>query len=218
LQLPPVSELSPCGIFQALARQQKNEIHVTAWRAMHGQFLWHPRQGCQIFLGPKYQNGEKYTKLPQRIPNGHKIFPMAVKRPNGHKMFQDFPKEDAPKFTQLGIFGLKTNLLAALLLRTFRMVIVFCYSCYETTSTSSWKKISRVARFFLVQKYQNGKNVPNDHKLYQTAVNYTKWPKNIPNGHKILQHFQFQGPPNFTKSGIFGLKRNHLATLLRMAF
>jgi hypothetical protein len=36
-------------------------------------------QGCQIFIGPKYQSGEKYTKLPQNIPNGHKIFPMAVK-------------------------------------------------------------------------------------------------------------------------------------------
>jgi hypothetical protein len=35
-------------------------------------------QGCQIFLGPKYQNREKYTKLPQNIPNGHKVFPMAV--------------------------------------------------------------------------------------------------------------------------------------------
>jgi hypothetical protein len=37
------------------------------------------RQGCQIFLGPKYQNGEKYTKLPQNIPNGRKILPMTVK-------------------------------------------------------------------------------------------------------------------------------------------
>jgi hypothetical protein len=37
------------------------------------------KQGCQIFLGPKYQNGGKYTKLPQNIPNGHKLFPMAVK-------------------------------------------------------------------------------------------------------------------------------------------
>jgi hypothetical protein len=36
-------------------------------------------QGCQIFLGPKYQNGEKYAKLPQNMPNGHKIFTMAVK-------------------------------------------------------------------------------------------------------------------------------------------
>jgi hypothetical protein len=31
-------------------------------------------QGCQIFVGPKYQNVEKYTKLPQNIPNVHKIF------------------------------------------------------------------------------------------------------------------------------------------------
>jgi hypothetical protein len=29
-------------------------------------------QGCQIFLGPKYQNGEKYTKLPYNLPNGQK--------------------------------------------------------------------------------------------------------------------------------------------------
>jgi hypothetical protein len=29
--------------------------------------------GCQIFLGTKYQNGEKYTKLPRTIPNVHKI-------------------------------------------------------------------------------------------------------------------------------------------------
>jgi hypothetical protein len=36
-------------------------------------------QGCQIFISPKYQSGEKLTKLPQNIPNGHKIFPMAVK-------------------------------------------------------------------------------------------------------------------------------------------
>jgi hypothetical protein len=68
-----------------------------------------------------------------------------------------------------------------------------------------------VARFVLVQTNQNGKNVPNDYKLYQTAKNHTKWPKNISNGHKILQHFPLQGPPNFTESG--SLKRNHLATL-----
>jgi TPR repeat protein len=49
----------------------------------------------------------------------------------------------------------------------------------------------RAARFFLVQTYQNGKNIPNDHKLYQTAINYTKWPQNIPNGHKIYKHFSF---------------------------
>jgi hypothetical protein len=29
-------------------------------------------QGCQIFLGTKYQNGGKYTKLPRTIPNVNK--------------------------------------------------------------------------------------------------------------------------------------------------
>jgi hypothetical protein len=45
--------------------------------------------------------------------------------------------------------------------------------------------VNRVARFFLVQTYQYGKNIPNDHKLYQTAINYTKGPFNIPYYHKI---------------------------------
>jgi hypothetical protein len=47
--------------------------------------------------------------------------------------------------------------------------------------------VIRVARFFVVQTYQNGKDVPNDHtlipnghKLYQMAVKYSKWSKNIP--------------------------------------
>jgi hypothetical protein len=30
-------------------------------------------QGCQIFLGTKYQNGKKYSQLPQTIPNVNKI-------------------------------------------------------------------------------------------------------------------------------------------------
>jgi hypothetical protein len=30
---------------------------------------------------------------------------------------------------------------------------------------------SRVARFFLFQTYQNVKNIPNDHTLYQKAIN-----------------------------------------------
>jgi hypothetical protein len=51
---------------------------VRLWPEAH--FQSHKfKQGCQIFLGPKYQNVGKYTKLPQNIPNGHNIFPMAVK-------------------------------------------------------------------------------------------------------------------------------------------
>jgi TPR repeat protein len=32
----------------------------------------------------------------------------------------------------------------------------------------------RAARLLLVQTYHNGGNVPNDYKLYQKAINYTK--------------------------------------------
>jgi hypothetical protein len=46
------------------------------WRVVTARPI---HQGCQIFIGPKYQSGEEYTKLPQNIPNGLKIFPMAVK-------------------------------------------------------------------------------------------------------------------------------------------
>jgi hypothetical protein len=36
-------------------------------------------QGCQIFLGTTYQNGEKYIKMIKSILNGHTIYQMAVK-------------------------------------------------------------------------------------------------------------------------------------------
>jgi hypothetical protein len=72
---------------------------------------------------------------------------------------------------------------------------------------------SRVARFLLVQTYQSWKNITIDDKLYQSAINCTKWPKNIPNTHIKLPHFPFQGPPNLTQIGIFGVKINYLATL-----
>jgi hypothetical protein len=38
-----------------------------------------PEQGCQIFRGTTYQNGEKYTKLLQNLPNCHEVNPKAVK-------------------------------------------------------------------------------------------------------------------------------------------
>jgi hypothetical protein len=34
----------------------------------------------------------------------------------------------------------------------------------------------RVARFFSGPNKQKEKNIPNEHKLYQTAIKYTKWP------------------------------------------
>jgi hypothetical protein len=68
---------------------------------------------------------------------------------------------------------------------------------------------------FLDTITQKGENIPNDHKLYQTAINNTKWPQYIHNGHKICQRFPFQGRPKFTQIWIFGFKTNHLATPAR---
>jgi hypothetical protein len=72
----------------------------------------------------------------------------------------------------------------------------------------------RVARFFLVHGTKAGKNVPNEHKMYHMVIEYPKSPQNATDGHKITQHFPIEGTPKFTQIGIFGLKRNHLATLL----
>jgi hypothetical protein len=68
--------------------------------------------------------------------------------------------------------------------------------------------------YFLVHDTKIGKNVPNEHKMYQRIIKFPQWLQNIANGHKIYQHFSITGPTKFTQIGIFGLKRNHLATLV----
>jgi hypothetical protein len=40
---------------------------------------------------------------------------MAVNIPNGHKTYQHFPFQGTPKFTKIGISGMKVNHLATLL-------------------------------------------------------------------------------------------------------
>jgi hypothetical protein len=42
-------------------------------------------------------------------------------------------------------------------------------------------------QIFLSTTYQNGKNIPNNHEIYQMATKYTKWPQNTPKGPKIDQ-------------------------------
>jgi hypothetical protein len=46
------------------------------------------------------------------------------------------------------------------------------------------------------------------------VIKYPKRLYDIPNDHKIHQPFPTQNSPKFTQMGIFGLKRNHLATLM----
>jgi hypothetical protein len=83
----------------------------------------------------------------------------------------------------------------------------------ETAFASCVENIcsDRVARFFWHTK--NGKNIPNEPKIYQITMKYTKWPQNRPKGQKIYQHFPFQDHRKFTRNLDFGLKINHLATL-----
>jgi hypothetical protein len=72
-------------------------------------------QGCQIFLDTKYQTGENIpnnnqniTKCPFKMQKCPKKFRLASKYINL------FPYQGPPKFTQIGIFGLKTYHLATL--------------------------------------------------------------------------------------------------------
>jgi hypothetical protein len=55
----------------------------------------------------------------KNVPNKHKMYHMVIKYPkcpinisNGHTIFKHFPIKGLPKFTQIGIFGLKINHLA----------------------------------------------------------------------------------------------------------
>jgi hypothetical protein len=53
----------------------------------------------------------KYAKWPLNISKGRKI-PTYIG--HGHKIYQDFPLQDPPKITNIGIFGMKINHLATL--------------------------------------------------------------------------------------------------------
>jgi hypothetical protein len=48
------------------------------------------------------------------MPDGNKIYQSTVNRPNVHKIYQHLPLQEPPKFTQIGISGLKINHLATL--------------------------------------------------------------------------------------------------------
>jgi hypothetical protein len=73
--------------------------------------------------------------------------------------------QDPPKFTQIWIFGLKTNHLATL----------------HPRAIFKGGLGSRVARFFLGQHTKTGKNIPNNHKIYKKATKVyqmaVKWTK-----------------------------------------
>jgi hypothetical protein len=66
----------------------------------------------------------------------------------------------------------------------------------------SWYKIPKREKYTKLPQ-----NIPNVYKIYQKTVNR-------PNVYEIYQHLPLQYPPKFTQIWNFGLKTNHLATLV----
>jgi hypothetical protein len=73
--------------------------------------------------------------------------------------------------------------------------------------------LNRGCQIFLVQKNKIGEkctkiatSIPECHRIYQNAIEYTKIAIKIPNGHEAHQKLPSQCLPKCTKIGIFGLK------------
>jgi hypothetical protein len=74
------------------------------------------RPGLPDFFGTKTKT-EKYTKSPRTIPNVPKMSVTKVRKMDQVSIKKIYPNpslQDPPKFTQIWIFGLKTNHLATL--------------------------------------------------------------------------------------------------------
>jgi hypothetical protein len=64
---------------------------------------------------------------------------------------------------------------------------------------AGYRVMDQGCQIFHFTTYQNGQNIPKDHqitikipnghKIYKMAIQYTKWPYNKQNGHKIYQKF-----------------------------
>jgi hypothetical protein len=90
----------------------------------------------------------------------------------------------------------------------YRSAITNLKAAPKNNRYNVWKKThfrdasKQGCQIYLVPNIPNWTtNLPNGHKLYQSATKYTYIP--------------LKGPPKFTQFWIFGLKTNHLATLLQ---
>jgi hypothetical protein len=79
----------------------------------------------------------------EKVPNGHKIYQMSVKKAIKH--INSFQPKATPKFSQIGILGLKINHLATL------MYMLPTVSFFLLAHAG-------VARFFWVKHTKKGKN------------------------------------------------------------
>jgi hypothetical protein len=52
----------------------------------------------------------------------------------------------------------------------------------------------RVARLLLVQHTKTGENVPDDRKIIEITIKYTKWTEHLQTGHHIFLNLPLQDP------------------------
>jgi hypothetical protein len=79
--------------------------------------------------------------------------------------------------------------------KTFSMNQVFFGNrCILPLASRTYLKVCQI---FLGTTYQNGGNVPNDHKMYQKATKYTKWSRKLMKYTKSFHSKAFQNIPKF---------------------
>jgi hypothetical protein len=108
-----------------------------------------------------------------------------------------------PKYSRVGIFGMKINHLATLL-RSICLTIPNGHEVYNHFALLGPPKYSRVGIFGI--------------KINHLATLLRSICLTIPNGHEVYNHFALLGPPKYSRVGIFGMKINQLATLALVFF
>jgi hypothetical protein len=99
-----------------LAKKQEKCLAELIGRCEHLSRMWglfgEIRTGFQtrtsMYLGTKYQNGNKCTKCLENIPKGYGIsIPIGLKIPKGHEIYPKFQFQGLPKYTKIRILGVQ---------------------------------------------------------------------------------------------------------------
>jgi hypothetical protein len=149
--------------------------------------------GCQIFMDTINQNGGKYTKLPLNYQTVIKYVPIP-NIPNGHRICQPVSLQGPPKFTAIGIFGLKIYHLATLVERQIEIICIEVFKAYFQLEKTAPSLI-----FQMVQRQE---------PILHTIASY---------GARAIKHSNATNSVLKTKKIIFNFqKRSSLEPILRL--
>jgi hypothetical protein len=151
------------------------------WTLLFGSEICGGAQGCQIFLGTTCQNGKnqitmKYTQRPQNIPNGHKIDQMSITYSNifHWETLQNLPKSGLKICHLATLEGALLKFMPCFRRSKAWQELCFVFYFSRGNTLTFFHRRTRVARFFLCMLPKTGKNVPNEHSMYQMVIEYTK--------------------------------------------